>query len=306
MGCGYFFAMQVLPKIGTVDFQRLLSPVEVAGFFVYLKKSGEVQLPEFPSARMSFVEGRLVHAKYEALEGDAAAVEIFRLRDTPLSAVIGPRSQTVTVTEDWQKLVARAAEPPQAATEKTVSVATASQVPASQPAGVSATTDATRATASAAPLPDTRKPGHGNPSSGTHTPAASAPAPTTPPISTPPPVSGASAAAVPTTPATAAATPPVAKRPVLRITLRGVSKDFPIIPGKVMTIGRTPDNDICIPDGQISSRHATLELSAKGMCLRDNDSLNGIFMQGKPVKEVWLKPNDQFTLGEIPVTVLLT
>jgi hypothetical protein len=325
---------------GTINFQKLLTVAEVAKAIELLKKTGELLSPDHPTAKINFIDGRVVHARFDQEVGNDAAVKILQLRDSNVSFIIGPKIEQTTVTDDLSKLLEKAAQAAvvaaeQKASEKTIPVVI---TPLPQPASAAATTPAATTAPAAAtvapstspapaaqaaslaqsaagpqpaqaasaataqttaphPVPDTLKPQHGSPAAtaaaaqqqrqaATTTPSAASTAPQQQKQPAPGPAG-------------------TAKKPILRITLKGVSKDFPIIPGKLMTIGRTPDNDICIPDGQISSRHATLLLDAKGMHLVDQNSLNGVYFGGKKVTEIWLKPNDQFTLAEIPVIVTL-
>ncbi len=298
--------MNVVPLIGTINFQKLLTLVEVARFLAHLKKNGEVLLPEHPLMKLNFVEGRLVHAKTQDAEGDDAAVSVLRLKDTPVSVTLGLKSTLSTVKADLETLIKKSEElPSNEASEKTVAVPTlVSTAVANSPATVAVETSEHHSIGPSAPVPDTLKSRHGSPQN-LALPPGHGGAGVTFESSNDKVVTSVAETTASQQPGAAKDSSAAKKKPVLRITLHGVSKDFVIIPGKVMTIGRTTDNDICIPDGQISSKHATIELNARGMCLRDNNSLNGVHMGGKAVKEIWLKPNDQFYLGEIPVVVTL-
>ncbi len=72
---------------------------------------------------------------------------------------------------------------------------------------------------------------------------------------------------------------------------------FVLEPGRVLTIGRSPSNDICIPDTKISRIHCQVEL-ADGKCnLTDLNSSNGTFVDGQRVDEAVLEDGDSFHLG---------
>ncbi len=50
-------------------------------------------------------------------------------------------------------------------------------------------------------------------------------------------------------------------------------------------IGRSPFNDIVVPDETISKRHASIAVSSGGVLLRDLDSTNGTFVEGQHVTD---------------------
>jgi hypothetical protein len=66
------------------------------------------------------------------------------------------------------------------------------------------------------------------------------------------------------------------------------------------TIGRLPDNDICIDDRYISRRHCVLLVHAWGGCdLHDTASRNGTFVNGVRVtRPVRLTSGDSIQLGD--------
>ncbi len=64
------------------------------------------------------------------------------------------------------------------------------------------------------------------------------------------------------------------------------------------TIGRDPQNHLCLNDPFISSRHARVEKRGNCFVLRDLQSRNGTFLNGSRVLEANLKINDQIQFGE--------
>src|SRR4051812_37329323 len=75
-------------------------------------------------------------------------------------------------------------------------------------------------------------------------------------------------------------------------------------------IGRDPACRLSFPTGAasvISSRHARLELSSHGLCIRDMNSANGTFVNGAAVHgSRLLQPNDRIQLGKTgPVVIVL-
>jgi len=64
------------------------------------------------------------------------------------------------------------------------------------------------------------------------------------------------------------------------------------------TVGRKETNTICIKDHQISSQHAELQVQEHDWWIRDLQSRNGIFVNGKKVDSQILKHGDIIRLGE--------
>ncbi len=64
-----------------------------------------------------------------------------------------------------------------------------------------------------------------------------------------------------------------------------------------LTLGRANDNDVVITAEGVSRVHALLVNSEGSWFIRDNNSKNGIFVNGKQVKESWLETGDVVQLG---------
>ncbi len=73
---------------------------------------------------------------------------------------------------------------------------------------------------------------------------------------------------------------------------------FRLAPGKSL-LGRSPDCDLCLAHPTISRRHAELEVSARGVRVRDLGSTSGIMVNQQPVAEARLAPGDQLRLGAV-------
>ena len=76
---------------------------------------------------------------------------------------------------------------------------------------------------------------------------------------------------------------------------------FPV-PGDGVTIGRDAENDIVLPFGQISRRHAQIQCSQSGCTVTDLGSTNGTFLNGTRLssrKRYPLRPGDQLGIGPI-------
>jgi pSer/pThr/pTyr-binding forkhead associated (FHA) protein len=70
----------------------------------------------------------------------------------------------------------------------------------------------------------------------------------------------------------------------------------------VITIGRLPENKICISNMGISRRHAKLEKdSGNNFTLTDFSSLNGTFVNNKKVSKAVLSRGDTITIGKYTI-----
>ena len=69
----------------------------------------------------------------------------------------------------------------------------------------------------------------------------------------------------------------------------------------VFTIGRTEDNDICIPDGTLSSKHAELIKEGELYKVIDKGSTNGTRINGERITEANLRSSDILQVGGIEI-----
>jgi adenylate cyclase len=72
--------------------------------------------------------------------------------------------------------------------------------------------------------------------------------------------------------------------------------------GRVTNIGRHPANHLRVSDREVSKEHARIEQVEGGYVLRDLNSSNGTFINGRRVGELKLKDGDQIGLGAVTVT----
>lgn len=63
-----------------------------------------------------------------------------------------------------------------------------------------------------------------------------------------------------------------------------------------LSIGRAKDNDVILPDGGVSKNHAYIERRGSSYVIVDNDSANGVFVNGEKVKERVLKYWDEIQI----------
>ncbi len=85
-------------------------------------------------------------------------------------------------------------------------------------------------------------------------------------------------------------------------TAGGTRERYPLAKGRV-TIGRSRESDIFLPDQWLSRHHAAIEERAEGYWVSDLKSKNGTLLNGEPVRD-WrrLRPGDVITLGEHTLT----
>jgi ABC-type multidrug transport system ATPase subunit len=65
------------------------------------------------------------------------------------------------------------------------------------------------------------------------------------------------------------------------------------------SIGRAFDNDVVISDVLVSSHHASLASTPRGIRIQDAGSANGTFVNGEPVTEAILREDDVVTIGNV-------
>lgn len=70
-----------------------------------------------------------------------------------------------------------------------------------------------------------------------------------------------------------------------------------------VTIGRAPDNDICIDNLAVSNYHARVYSDSGRLQVEDLKSLNGTFLNGTKVKKEWLNSGDVILIGKHSVIV---
>ncbi len=73
---------------------------------------------------------------------------------------------------------------------------------------------------------------------------------------------------------------------------------FPLELGKLISIGRSNDNDVVINDPAVSGHHAKIEPVNNSYLLSDLRSRNGTFLNQQFITAQWLKPGDIISIGE--------
>ena len=64
-----------------------------------------------------------------------------------------------------------------------------------------------------------------------------------------------------------------------------------------LTIGRRPDNDICLPYPAVSGEHAAVVTILADSFLEDQGSTNGTLVNGRPITKHFLRDRDQIDIG---------
>jgi hypothetical protein len=65
-----------------------------------------------------------------------------------------------------------------------------------------------------------------------------------------------------------------------------------------LTIGRSPDNTICLPEENISPHHARVSYQEGAWTVEDLGSASGIIFKGERVNKVILASEDTFHIGD--------
>ena len=64
------------------------------------------------------------------------------------------------------------------------------------------------------------------------------------------------------------------------------------------TVGRSQENDIVIPDPNVSRRHARLSRADNGYVVEDLGSTNGTLLDGAPIDREMIESGDELTFGQ--------
>jgi adenylate cyclase len=80
----------------------------------------------------------------------------------------------------------------------------------------------------------------------------------------------------------------------------GTLGEFPL--GPKTTLGRHPANTLRLVDREVSKEHAVIEQAGRDFTLKDLNSSNGTFVNGRRVKEMKLRDGDEISLGSSKFT----
>jgi len=67
----------------------------------------------------------------------------------------------------------------------------------------------------------------------------------------------------------------------------------------ITLVGRAADSDIVINHPSVSGRHCEIELTADSVVVRDSNSTNGTFIDGKPIREARLEAGQRLKFGQV-------
>jgi chromosome segregation ATPase len=83
--------------------------------------------------------------------------------------------------------------------------------------------------------------------------------------------------------------------------LEPVDHDGPEIAlnGKMLTVGRTSESDVCVPSKLVSRNHARLLVGPTGVIIEDAGSTNGCYVNGKQVRKHLMHDGDLLELGDL-------
>jgi hypothetical protein len=74
--------------------------------------------------------------------------------------------------------------------------------------------------------------------------------------------------------------------------------------GTLVVLGRDPSCDLVLNDVKCSRRHAVIEAGPDGLAIRDTESANGVFVNGRKVERARLAEGDLVRLGEVVLRIL--
>jgi predicted component of type VI protein secretion system len=67
--------------------------------------------------------------------------------------------------------------------------------------------------------------------------------------------------------------------------------------GLQTSVGRTPENEVCIPKPDVSRRHATIALTETGYVITDLKSGNGTYVNDERIEKRPLTDGDRIRIG---------
>jgi pSer/pThr/pTyr-binding forkhead associated (FHA) protein len=82
-------------------------------------------------------------------------------------------------------------------------------------------------------------------------------------------------------------------------------KTFRILPGGVRTLGRATGADFSVDGALVSRVHCRLTATpGGGLEVRDLDSTNGTYVNGKRIETAQLEPGDRIQIGRVELIAL--
>jgi len=78
-----------------------------------------------------------------------------------------------------------------------------------------------------------------------------------------------------------------------------------VLEQETTTLGRHPDSDIFLDDVTVSRRHATITRTPDGYEVRDDDSLNGTYVDHERIEKAELRDMQELQVGRFVLTFVL-
>jgi hypothetical protein len=69
--------------------------------------------------------------------------------------------------------------------------------------------------------------------------------------------------------------------------------------GQSLSVGRHPPADVVLPEPTVSRQHARFSLEEGVLCVEDTGSHNGVFVNGRAVRQAELSETDRVRIGAI-------
>jgi pSer/pThr/pTyr-binding forkhead associated (FHA) protein len=89
----------------------------------------------------------------------------------------------------------------------------------------------------------------------------------------------------------------------LKIYLNKVKQQEVLLKRQEETLGRSRTNTLCLGHDSVSSLHAVIRQSEKGVEIEDQESTNGLFVNEERVVRASLKVGDRIRLGQVGLIV---
>lgn len=74
---------------------------------------------------------------------------------------------------------------------------------------------------------------------------------------------------------------------------------------KKISVGRSPDNNVVLQDNTVSGHHAFITVSGQNIYIEDNNSRNGVIVNGSKVKNSIIQFGDDIKLGDCSLNLMM-
>jgi hypothetical protein len=97
--------------------------------------------------------------------------------------------------------------------------------------------------------------------------------------------------------------PVTAPRPTRTLLVSAEDGQQIVVESQAVKVGRGVDNDLVLRDVRVSRHHATIGPSPEGWVVRDQESTNGTFVDGRRIAEATVQPGAEVSLGGFRLTL---